>query len=75
MPKIGKIVIYRCAQDETKFNNSEAHPAIVTCRHGDGMVNLKVFFNGGPCEDRISVLHRPEAQKHNQAHFAHWDFD
>ncbi len=75
MPKVGQIVIYRCANDEIKYNNSQAHPAIVTCRHSDQIINLKVFFDCGPCEMRTSVLWRATAKKQRKEDIATWDYD
>ena len=75
MPKLGQTVIYRTGKDENKPNNSSVHPAIITCVHTDQMVNLKVFFDCGGCEDRTSVLWRATAKKKGDEEAATWDYD
>lgn len=75
MPKLGQTVIFRQPQDDRAMNGHKDHPAIVTCVHTDDMVNLKVFFDCGNCEDRTSVLYRPTALKQEQEHLQTWDFD
>lgn len=75
MTKLGQNVIYRQGVEDNLFNGHHDHPAVVTCVHSDEMVNLKVFFDCGNCEDRTSVLHRPVAIKNQQDHYPTWDFD
>lgn len=55
MPKVGQIVIYRQPKKERKYGRH--HPAIVTRVWSDEDVNLKVFIDCGPIEDRASVVH------------------
>jgi hypothetical protein len=53
--KIGDIITYIQPKDETPYNGHRDHPAMVTAVWGDECVNLKVFFDCGPVEDRTSV--------------------
>jgi hypothetical protein len=75
MAKLGQTVIYRQPQDDRAMNGHKDHPAIVTCVHPGDMVNVKVFFDGGNCEDRTSVLYRPTALKKELEHLATWDYE
>lgn len=54
-PAMGMNVIYHQAVGEREFNHHPNHAAVITEVHSDGLVNLKVFFDCGPVEDRTSV--------------------
>lgn len=56
--KIGDIVTYIQPAGEKPYNGHRDHPAMVTAVWGNGpnaSVNLKVFFDCGPVEDRTSI--------------------
>lgn len=53
--KVGESCVYHGSGENDLYNNTITHPAIVTRVHSDTMVNLKVFFDCGPVEDRTSV--------------------
>lgn len=57
-PTIGRIVHYTQPGHEPSHNGSRTHPAIITAVHSATCVNLKVFFDFGPVEDRSSVSPR-----------------
>lgn len=54
-PCVGMPVVYIQPDKENAHNGHSDHPAVVTRVWSDTCVNLKVFFDGGPCEDRTSV--------------------
>ncbi len=71
--KIGDIVTFVGASDADEYNYTREHPAIVTRVNSDTMVNLKVFFDCGPVEDRSSVAaqhapHRSPQQSYFKPH-------
>jgi len=55
-PSIGRIVVYTQPETEQPFNGHRDHPAIVTHVWSDTCVNLKVFFDCGPTDDRTSAV-------------------
>ncbi len=54
-PTIGMAVVYNQPQVEEGFNGHRDHAAVITDVHSDTLVNLKVFFDCGPVDDRTSV--------------------
>lgn len=60
MPHVGQTAVYHQPIAEMFYNNHDDHPAIITTVHAPDLVNLKVFFDCGPVQDRTSV-HRGEA--------------
>ena len=55
-PSIGRVVHYTQPEDEKHFNGIAVHPAVITRVWSETCVNLKVFFDCGPVEDRTSVV-------------------
>lgn len=58
--KVGQMVVYMCPPGEL-HNNHRDHPAVVTTTFSEDMVNLKVFFDCGPVEDRTSVNRKDDS--------------
>ena len=54
-PQVGDIVVYIQSSNEKPYNGHRDHPAIVTCSWSTDCLNLKVFFDCGPVEDKTSV--------------------
>lgn len=60
---IGQSVVYIQGEHETLYNGHNNHPAIITQVWSPTCVNLKVFFDCGPVEDRTSVCTLDQIQK------------
>ena len=54
-PQIGDTVVYIQPSHEKPHNGHRDHPALVTYAWSADCLNLKVFFDCGPIEDRTSV--------------------
>lgn len=58
MPKIGEVCTFIASDKSDEHNCHADHPCIVTRAWSDHCVNVKVFFDCGPVEDRASVPYR-----------------
>lgn len=53
-PSIGRVLVFTQQEHETPHSGHRDHPCIITHVWTDDCVNVKVFFDCGPVEDRTS---------------------
>lgn len=56
-PELGEMVVYQ-AQSHEEYNSEKLHPAVITKVWGPDTVNIKVFFDNGPVENRSSCNYK-----------------